>query len=119
SQEMGLNVRIGCSKGNLTVHGDGYFIEINRPREMPSYFHSLEKIQIESVISGTQHLMQDLRDAVLYDQPVQHIVPEEILCGQQLLFGILQSSFQNGEQVSLADLNDNLVITGRTGKLFA
>jgi scyllo-inositol 2-dehydrogenase (NAD+) len=119
SQASGFNVRIACESGILTIHGDGYCIEINRVKDLPGYFHSIEEVKIVSTKSGTQYLMEDLRDAVLKDQPVKHIVPDEILCGQRLLFGILESSMQGGRIVTIEELNENVVITGRSGKLYA
>jgi scyllo-inositol 2-dehydrogenase (NAD+) len=114
-----LNVRIFCSKGNLTVHGNGYSIEINRNKQFKDYFHSIEEIKVESIKSGTQYMMEDLANSISFNTPVKIIKPKEIFCGHQLLVGILESTLRGGARVSPGDLNDDLYITGRNGANFA
>jgi predicted dehydrogenase len=114
-----LNVRISCSKGNLTIHGNGYCIEINRRKAQKDYFHSIEVIDVPSSLSGTQHMVQDLCSAVLEERPLRFINPSEIVAGQIMLFGIVTSALNKGVLVKPTDLNEELIVTGRTGNNYA
>ena len=115
----GLNIRIGCTRGNLTIHGDGEFIEINSRGKMEAYLHETKILKVSPAKSGTQCLFEDLRDALKLNKPVENITPEEILAGQKLLFGIVQSALKNGSAISTAELNEDFVITGKTGQFYA
>ena len=114
-----LNVRISCSKGNLTIHGNGYCIEINRRKVQKDYFHSIEEIDVPSSLSGTQHMVQDLYMSVLDEKPLVLIRPNEILAGQIMLFGIVTSALNKGVIIKPTDLNEDLIVTGRTGNKYA
>jgi predicted dehydrogenase len=115
----GLNVRIGCTKGIVTVHGNGEFIEINRAGKTPNYFNDTEILKTETEKSGTQYLFSDLRDAILNNKSPQNISPDEILCSQKMLFGMAQSAIQHNKILYSQELNEELVVTGKTGALFA
>lgn len=115
----GLNVRISCSLGNLTIHGDGNSLEINRQGQIPHYFHTIEEQKVDPTASGTQHLFSELRDSIMNNNSIEHVTPEEIICGQQILFGIVQSALQGGSMVQAAELDEQLTVTGRKGNLYA
>lgn len=115
----GLNIRIGCSKGILTIHGDGNSIEINRNENMEGYFHSMETLKVNPLKSGTQHLMADLKNSLIDGKEPNLIKPIEILCGQQILFGIVQSTLEGGRKITLNMLNEDLIVTGRSGVFYA
>ena len=119
TQTRGFNIRIGCTKGILTIHGNGNSIEINRTKVMTDYFHSVEEITVTPSKSGTQHLMEDLKKSVINNMEPTHIKPAEILCGQQILFGIVQSTLEGGRKITPGMLNEDLVVTGRTGVFYA
>jgi hypothetical protein len=119
TQTKGLNIRIGCSKGILTVHGDGNSIEINRNKNMEGYFHSMEEMTVTPSKSGTQHLMEDLKNSMNSGTEPTYIKPAEILCGQQILFGIVQSALEGGRKITPDNLNDDLIVTGRSGIFYA
>lgn len=118
-QTRGLNIRLGCSEGILTVHGDGNSIEINRSKQIEGYFHKIEELNIVPKKSGTQYLMEDLKNSVLNKTRPLHIKPAEILCGQQILFGIVQSTLEDGKKIDTEMLNNNLIVTGRSGAFYA
>ncbi|MDD5571825.1 MAG: Gfo/Idh/MocA family oxidoreductase [Bacteroidales bacterium] len=115
----GNNIRIACSKGILTVHGNGEFIEINKAKSMEDYFHGSEILKVSSSKSGTQNLFIDLKNAVSENKDVVNIKPAEILLGHEMLFGIVQSTLQNGTFIKPDELNRELIITGRVGQLYA
>jgi predicted dehydrogenase len=114
-----LNVRISCSKGNLTIHGNGFCIEINRQKNQKDYFHSIEEIVVPSSLSGTQHMVQDLCSAVSEEKPLSLISPDEILASQIILFGIVTSALNKGIIVKPEDINEDLKVTGKTGNNYA
>ncbi|MCG2616069.1 Gfo/Idh/MocA family oxidoreductase [Terrimonas sp. NA20] len=115
----GLNVRIFCSKGILTVNGDGHHIEISREGNFPNYFHKSEIITVDPLLSGTQRIFTALKNAVVSDSEVSIVTAEEILAGQELLFGIVQSFLAKGRIITPGELNENFVITGRSGDFYA
>ncbi len=119
SQANGANVRVACSKGNLTIHGDGSSIEINRSKNMIDYFDSYEDIHMKSKKSGTQTILTDLKNSIENNIPLTCISPKEILCGQLMLFGIVESTLQDGKIIYPSDIRGDLIITGRTGELYA
>lgn len=119
TQTRGMNVRIGCEKGIITIHGDGEYIEVNKSGATPAYFVEREDIRVEAVKSGAQALFADLYASIVEKRPVRSITPGEILTGTQMLVGVVGSSLLGSVKLSLARIPDNLIITGRSGNLYA
>lgn len=115
----GTNIRLHCTKGVITVNGDGHHIEINKQGKFPAYFHDYDIITANAEKSGTQNLFSELAEAVRADLPVTSIQPEEIVAGQELLFATVQSALAKGIIVTPDSLNTELIITGRSGKFYA
>lgn len=114
-----FNTNIYGKKGYIIVQGDGMYIQVYKQGKIPLYFHDLETYNVNATMSGTQHLFEDLSDAVLNDKPIMHISPLEILANQRMLSGIAQSAINKGQVLDFKDLNEELVITGRSGGMFA
>jgi len=119
TQSPGFNIRIACSKGLVTIHGDGYSIEVNRIKNMDSYFHGIEEILIEPKQSGTNYLMEDLRDAVINNMAVKYITLEELITGHEMMLGVVYSSMMGGKMITRSEIPTDLLISGRTGQLYA
>jgi predicted dehydrogenase len=119
TQTAGLNIRIGCSQGILTINGDGFSIQMNRRKDIDYYFHGFEEIFVRPAASGTQHLMNDLRDAVNLNQPVKHVTPEELLAGHKMMMGVVQSTLLGGKMITPGEIPADLLISGRTGTFYA
>jgi predicted dehydrogenase len=115
----GWNIRVFCSKGILTVNGDGNHIEISKEKDIPNYFHGTEIITGDPVLSGTQKMIIELRDAVASNNPVNIVKPEEIVAGQELLFGVVQSFLEKGRIITRGELDEEFIITGRSGDFYA
>ena len=115
----GANVRIGCTEGIVTVHGDGSYLEVNRYDTAKMYLTEREVIRPAEDQSGTEHMYMDLRDAITEMRPMQIITPGEIYAGQAILFGIVQSSLQRGNLIKADSIDPELTVTGRYGELVA
>lgn len=119
TESLGLNIRINCTNGIVTIHGDGYSIEVNSQKDIEYYFHKIEEIFVTPTMSGTQHLMNDLKDAVLNDTPVKHISPEELIVGHVMMLGLVESTLRKGQMITPQEVPDELLISGRTGQFYS
>ena len=110
----GIDVRLCGTNGNLTIHGDGKFISLNKGS---SYFYESYFIQEEPNISATVTAIKELIHAIDSDQ--MSILPQEITTGLMILSGIVQSSLNNSILLRTEEINKQIIITGKLGKFFA
>jgi len=115
----GLNIRLGCSKGIVTIHGDGDFIEINFPDKYSSYYTGSKKIENHYENSGICNIYSSIIKSLRDNIPFNIIKPQEIETSQKILFGIMQSSLAEGKRLSISSLNEEFYISGRTGNFYA
>ncbi|MCW7493152.1 Gfo/Idh/MocA family protein [Leptospira soteropolitanensis] len=111
----GFNVRLGCSKGILTIYGDGSYIEI---KSGSGYFTNHKIIDFIPRSSATINAFRDM----VYsknDTARLPITPEEIRIGLLMLIGTLQSSLYGGKRISVDQVNHELIVTGRSGNSYA
>ena len=112
----GLNVRLACSKGILTIYGDGSYIELKKGN---IYYTLHEVIKNEEIMeSATVFAFRNLIDSYLYNTPPL-IEYKEIETGMYILIGTLYSSLSKGRRVEISEIPENLTVTGRSGNLFA
>ena len=115
----GLNTRLSCTSGNITIAANGSWIEIRKGiGETSSYHLREEKLEIVPKMSGTQRAFCELNAAIRNNKKLS-ISPEEIAISQNLLFGFVCSSLQKGIRFSLPWLDDDFTVTGRFGSLYA
>ena len=115
----GLNTRLSCTSGNITIAADGSWIEIRKKTGKTSSYHlHEEKLEIVPKMSGTQRAFSELKTAIRNNKK-SSISPEEIAISQNLLFSFVFSSLQKGIRVSLSWLDDDFTVTGRLGSLYA
>lgn len=111
----GTNVRLCGTKGNITIHGDGKFLECYYGTE---YFYDRLVIDEEPGRSATETVFSELINAYYSDSEVP-ISPEEILAGHLISTGIVQSSLNNGSLLKSVDISKNITVTGKLGDFYA
>lgn len=119
TQTEGNNVRIQLAHAIITINGDGFSIDLNIEDNIKGSFHKLERKCAEPNKSGTQIMFDSLTKAVVNKTEVQSISPEEILCGFEILIGIVESALKGGAKINYSDIRADLVVTGRFGDLYA
>jgi len=115
----GNNIRIHLTKAILVINSDGYSIDVFTEGEIKGKFTNLNRIYAVDSRSATQHLFDDVANAVINSTTVAAISHEEIVAGTKILSGIVASGLKNGAKVKAEEIRDNLVITGRFGDFYA
>lgn len=115
----GMNTRISCSQGSLTVGADGSWIDIEKKDKTsnPSC-HSTKRFRVSPAMSGTQRAFSEVAGSFSEGAGLS-MNWEEIMVGQKLLLGIAYSSVCHGKRTDLSDLDDDFTVTGRCGHLYA
>jgi hypothetical protein len=115
SNISGNNLRLGGTKGTLTIHGDGQFIEVQTGE---GYFHDRKILETSQNLSATQNVFQELLDAYT-NKTSAPITFKEVRTGLMMLFGVVQSSMENGSFIIPQNISPQLTITGKIGDYFA
>jgi len=115
NQVGGLNVRLGCTEGIVTVYGDGTHIEI---RKGDGYFTETQLINPEPRQSATVTAFRELVDALKTDSPIP-IKQEEILTNMIILNGIVYSSINGGQRIAPSEIPEEMIVTGKSGVFYA
>ncbi len=124
SRGQGGVVRILCSEGTLTIHGDGAFIQVSKKSHANSeYFLSQSYIHPQSPRGATVVAFEEMVAAVTGELQKEDyyglISPKDIEFGMRMLIGCLHSHNNKGQKVSIKDVPENLTVTGRVGELCA
>jgi len=118
-QTGGLSVRVGGTRGTLTVHGDGSYIQLNRPlREDAAYFLDQRFLPTLPGRSATVTALAELVGA-LDDSGLSPVSSAEIGTGLRMLMGAVWSHLQGSRPVAATDIPQQLVVTGRYGDVYA
>lgn len=115
TQTGGLNVRLACEKGIVSVYGDGETLEI---KSGDSYFNHTENVELSYSDSATVTAFSELVNA-LQENTTVPITPEEVLANMVILTGIVYSSNNNGKKISVSEIPEELTITGKSGNFYA
>lgn len=114
----GMNTQITCTKGTITVIGDGSEIKIKKTGDSYPMLLKEEDVLFSYSKSGTQTAFEELIQALKSDG-LPGISLNEILQSQKILFGAVASSLNKGKRVKPNEINPELTVTGRIGELFA
>jgi scyllo-inositol 2-dehydrogenase (NAD+) len=115
----GFNIRIAGKRGNLKVHADGAFIQVNRGTTEPSaYYQEQEMITFSPTASATSIALTELIESVKNDS-APPISLKAIETGTKMLMGCIWSSLNEGKIIHSNDIPDDLIVTGKTGHLYA
>lgn len=115
----GLNTRIACTKGVLTVLGDGYSIEINKESNIMPYYYTETRAEIvDAAQSATQNVISQLAMG-LETGEFNAITPAEIVGNMAMLSGIVYSHIMGGKRIQADQIPADMVITGKSGNFYA
>ncbi len=114
----GLNTRIYCSKGVLTIYSDGSRLEINDSPDS-GYLKNAYNINIDIKKSSTMNIFTELIDLYSSDIINIPITINEVLTGMVMLTGIVFSSENDGRKIKPDNVPENIFVTGKFGNVFA
>jgi predicted dehydrogenase len=116
----GLNTRLSGTDGTILIVGDGTWLEIRKKTtDQTPYYLGVDKLLVESELSGTQRAFAELISAVRGDNDKLSITAEEIAAGQRILLSFAQSSISNGQKICPHQLDESFTVTGKFGDYYA
>ena len=119
SRAGGLNVRLAGTKGNLAVLADGESIRLDlEGGKSAGYFLERSSLRHQPSGGATLTALGELIQAIQTGGAAP-IASNDILQGTAMLLGCAYSHLQGNCPVTLADIPEDLVVTGRTGNSFA
>jgi scyllo-inositol 2-dehydrogenase (NAD+) len=116
----GLSVVASCTEGEVSVIGDGAWIELAkcaRGKAGP-YYQTLSRLHEACDRSGLQVALEELRDVVNKARAADFTINDALL-GQKILLGFVRSHLDGGTRRPLQAVDDTLTVTGRQGSLYA
>lgn len=115
----GLNVRISGSKGNMIIHGNGAYIQVNQKATESSPYY-LDQKTLSPIItqSATVTVLTELIDSVILDLQ-SPISLAEVALGIKMLMGCVWSHLNEGKLIDPSQIPENLLVTGKYGELYA
>ncbi|MGD2187827.1 MAG: Gfo/Idh/MocA family oxidoreductase [Desulfobacterales bacterium] len=116
----GLNIRLSGTDGTLNIVGDGSWLEIRKKTSNQTPYHlKVDKLIVESELSGTQRAFSELISAVRGDNNKLSITTETVCAGQRILLSIAQSSILGGQKIDPLQLDESFTVTGKFGEYYA
>lgn len=125
TSKPGMDVILYCSKGRITVEGDGKKISIRKLDESMSYYEDLDEVYFnekdneEGTMAAIQHLINKLKPETISDGNPINFDETHIFTGQLILFGFAQSHLDGGVKTDLNDVRSSINILAKTGNFFA
>ncbi len=116
----GSDVQIIGRDGLATIDADGYRVRWRKRRPSRDFGWLLEESMdpAPAASSGTQRsiasLVRFVRDGIVPDYDIR-----KALCNQEILFAMMESELGDGRAIGFPLPRRGLVITGRTGSLYA
>ncbi len=117
TSSSGMNLRVSGSEGIVEVRANGASVEVFR-KGAGATFDDREVIAVPSAPSGTYQAFDELADAVQSGAKLG-ISTAEIAANQRIIWAVATSALLDGKTVRAAEVDEDLVITGRTGALTA
>jgi scyllo-inositol 2-dehydrogenase (NAD+) len=114
----GFNVKIFGSKGSVMVVGDGSRVELRKKVPGRPYELDHEELTFCSDVSGTKQAFMNLVGFVRHGADTG-ITTTEIESIHRVLFAMVLSELNQGQQIDPADVPADLFISGRFGDLYA
>ncbi len=119
SPTRGLNTRITCEKGILTVYSDGTWLEINDIHGT-GYINNGRIVEVDTSISATVNAFLELLEIAKGNSSIENpITNDEIITGLIMLNGLTFSSLKGGIKVNPEDVPEQMVVTGKMGNWYA
>jgi scyllo-inositol 2-dehydrogenase (NAD+) len=115
----GLNVRLAGTTGNLTVHADGSWLELEcDDGRRTGYFLQHERVPVTADRSATVTALTELVEAVR-SNGFDPTSASEIEAGTAMLMGCVVSHMRNGARIAVGEIPAELTVTGRSGSRYA
>lgn len=116
----GLSVKLSFSGGEITVGGDGTWLEICRPNTQlrTPYYYDKALTLTQPEKSGMRVAIEELRDQII-SRCKASVALNEVIEAQRLLYAIVLSELNGGGRFFVKNVPDHLMITGRSGSLVA
>jgi len=120
----GSIVRLHCSEGIITIHGDGAFLQTStRVHSNSPYFLKQSNYHPKSPVSATVVALQELAQAINGEMNMSDfenlVSPKDILTGTKMLVGCVWSHMNAGAWMELLEIPVELEITGKAGECYA
>ena len=122
NQIEGCDVHLICSEGQITIHNDGAFLSSKILSNDDPYLLETEKYDDDSELpQGTYRAL----DFLIKSRSQQNnslsmdALKEDIVIGQKVIFGLVQSHLNGNSVISINDLDKDLSVIGRTGEFVA
>lgn len=116
NQAGGLNVKLACTNGTITIFSDGLFIEARKGKHT---FNETAIIKEPAQDGATVTAFKELIEVYNSKNATYPILLEEIETGLLMLAGVLFSSMLEGKRVLPTDIPEDMVITGKSGNFYA
>lgn len=115
----GCNVRINGTHGSMEIVSDGASLQLRKPSASQDGYFLLQQtifpvVNRSATVVAIEELVGNLRG-----HSIASISHDEIYMGMQMLWACVFSYLQNGGKCRLADIPDDLVISGKFNNLYA
>ena len=115
----GCNVRVNGTRGSVEILSDGALLRLRKPSSSQDSYYLLHQtfIPVDNR-SATVVAIEELVGNV-NGRSIASISHDEIYMGMQMLWACVFSHLQNGSKCRLADVPQDLMISGRFRNLYA
>jgi len=119
SQRGGINVMLAGTKGNITVHADGHYIEVFTPSlSSGSYFLNQSIKHIFPAESATVNAFKKMLRSITINDPLP-ISIQEIEGGTKMLLGCVWSHLNDGKLIKPAEMPSSISVSGHYNGSYA
>ncbi len=115
----GCNVRVNGTHGSLEILSDGASIQLRKSNSSQKGYFLLQQTIFPVVQRSATVVAIEALVANVNGELVENISNDEIYFGMQMLWGCVFSHLQQGKKYLLAEMPDDLIITGRVGNVYA
>ena len=119
TQRGGLNVILSGTKGNMTIHADGHFLEFYTSDERTCGYFLNQKTEHYFPKKGATVNAMELLAHSIQKNVLPPISLDEVDLGMKMLFGIAWSSLNYGRRISPDDVPNNFSVLGKYQELHA
>jgi scyllo-inositol 2-dehydrogenase (NAD+) len=118
----GLDFILSCDDGEVIVRSDGRSLEIAATDGDDPYLHRTELAVEPAAPLGALRSVTQLVDCLQGVPPAlkaNAVIKQDILLGQRIAFGLVQSHLSGGSPLGLGQIDDRMIIWARTGGRYA
>jgi scyllo-inositol 2-dehydrogenase (NAD+) len=115
----GCHIKLACSRGSIEIPNDGTALHVRKETAPGGYFNHESTLAATEQTSATVTAFHELAQAILNNQPLTTITPQDIRNGMALLFGAAFSGIKNGEKINIHDVPPTLTVMATTNGRYA